>query len=100
MAAAAMPIKLRSSRRRIFLAPKLATTIVATVASAQEGGMQGQMSALGQKQTYAVRNAMPALPPIADLCGALDHVCFGPTADIVDFIGSPRRRERSTQEAL
>jgi hypothetical protein len=58
------------------------------------------MSALGQKQTYAVQNGMSALPPIAtakakfpqtvmsalplkaDMCGALAHVRFGPKADI------------------
>jgi len=58
------------------------------------------MSALGQKQTYAVQKAMSALPPIAtakadlsqtvmsalppkaDMCGALADVCFGPIADI------------------
>jgi len=58
------------------------------------------MSALGQKQTYAVQKAMSALPPIAtakadlsqtvmsalppkaDMCGALADVCFGPKADI------------------
>jgi hypothetical protein len=59
------------------------------------------MSALGQKQTYALQQAMSALPPIAtakadmpqmvmsalppkaDMCGAIAHVCFGPIADIV-----------------
>jgi hypothetical protein len=58
------------------------------------------MSALGQKQTYAVQNGlsalppiatakadmpqtvMSALPPIADMCSALADVCFGPKADI------------------
>jgi hypothetical protein len=25
---------------------------------------------------------MSALPPIADMCSALAHVCFGPIADI------------------
>ena len=40
------------------------------------------MSALGQKQTYALQNAMSALPPKADMCGAGTHVCFGPKADI------------------
>ena len=29
------------------------------------------MSALGQKQTCAVQKAMSALPPKADMCGAL-----------------------------
>jgi hypothetical protein len=61
------------------------------------------MSALGQKQTYAVHKPMSALPPIAtakadsrngscllyppkaDMCGALTHVCFGPIADIGMF---------------
>ena len=33
------------------------------------------MSALGHKQTFALRNAMSALPPIADMCGATAHVC-------------------------
>ena len=58
------------------------------------------MSALGQKQTYAVQQAMSALhpiatakadmsqmvmsalPPKAGMCSALAHVCFGPKADI------------------
>jgi len=62
------------------------------------------MSALGQKQTCAVQNVMSALPPIAtakadmpkwslsalppkaDMCGALGHVCFGPIADIATAI--------------
>ena len=40
------------------------------------------MSALGQKQTYAVQKAMSALPPIADMCGATRDVRFVPKADI------------------
>ena len=40
------------------------------------------MSALGQKQTFAVQNAMSALPPIADMCGAKRDVSFVPIADI------------------
>jgi hypothetical protein len=36
------------------------------------------MSALGQKQTFAVQNVMSALPPKADMCIALAYVCFGP----------------------
>jgi hypothetical protein len=36
---------------------------------------------LGQKQTSALQKAMSALPPKADMCGALAHVCFGPIAD-------------------
>ena len=28
------------------------------------------------------QNVMSALPPKADMCGALAHVCFGPIADI------------------
>jgi len=38
------------------------------------------MSALGQKQTWAVHQLMSALPPKADMCSALAHVCFGPKA--------------------
>ena len=40
------------------------------------------MSALGQKQTCALQQAMSALPPKADMCGATTNVCFGPIADI------------------
>src|SRR5262245_14693064 len=58
------------------------------------------MSALGQKQTYALQRAMSALPPNsdreseipqkatsalplkADMCGATAYVCFGPIAEI------------------
>ncbi|MGB8055507.1 MAG: hypothetical protein WCF75_02635, partial [Pseudolabrys sp.] len=34
----------------------------------------GLMSALGQKQTFAAHKSMSALPPKADMCGALAHV--------------------------
>jgi hypothetical protein len=46
---------------------------------------------------------MSALPPKADMCSALAHVCFGPKADIAhlvdDLVGSgeQRLRERQTQ---
>ena len=41
------------------------------------------MSALGQKQTFAVQKRMSALPPIADMCSAKRDVRFVPEADIV-----------------
>ena len=45
------------------------------------------MSVLGQKQTFALHQPMSALPPRADMCGALAHVCFGPKADILfDYV--------------
>jgi hypothetical protein len=44
------------------------------------------MSALGQKQTRAVQNAMSALPPIADMCGATQNVRLVPIADILVMI--------------
>jgi hypothetical protein len=40
------------------------------------------MSAWGQKQTFRDVRAMSALPPKADMCDALAHVCFGPIVDI------------------
>ena len=40
------------------------------------------MSALGQKQTYALQKAMSALPLKADIRGAKTNVRFGPKADI------------------
>jgi len=36
------------------------------------------MSALGQKQTFAPQKVMSALPPKADMCGAVVDVRFGP----------------------
>src|SRR5262249_44649553 len=33
------------------------------------------------KQTFTSQKVMSALPPKADMCGALAHVCFGPKAD-------------------
>ena len=42
-------------------------------------------SALGQKQTLRQVRAMSALPPIADICGATVHVCYGPEADIREY---------------
>jgi hypothetical protein len=40
------------------------------------------MSALGQKQTFALQKVMSALPPKADMCSATTHVRYGPKADI------------------
>ena len=40
------------------------------------------MSALGQKRTFAAQEVMSALPPRADMCGALADVRLGPKADI------------------
>jgi hypothetical protein len=40
------------------------------------------MSALGQKQPFAVQNWMSALPPKADICSALADVRFVPEADM------------------
>ena len=40
------------------------------------------MSALGQKQTFAVHNGVSALHPKADMCSATRHVRFVPIADI------------------
>ena len=40
------------------------------------------MSALDHKQTCALRNAMSALLPKADMCSATSDVCFVPIADM------------------
>jgi hypothetical protein len=57
------------------------------------------MSALGQKQTYAVQTVMSALPPKADMCGAIRDVRFGPIADILQIIRSSRQRAPASTEA-
>jgi len=40
------------------------------------------MSALGQKQTCAAQTGMSALPPKADMYGAIGDVRYGPIADV------------------
>src|SRR5262245_48482568 len=40
------------------------------------------MSALGQKQTFAVHQPMSALPPKADMCSANSYVRFGPNPEV------------------
>jgi hypothetical protein len=37
-----------------------------------------EMSGLGHQRTFALQRPMSALPPKADMCSALTHVCFGP----------------------
>jgi hypothetical protein len=53
---------------------------------------------LGQKQTFAMQNAMSALPPKADMCGATSDVRFVPIADIDDICAylHARREARHT----
>jgi hypothetical protein len=41
-----------------------------------------RMSALGQKQTFAMQKGMSALLPTADMCGETGDVRYGPIADI------------------
>jgi hypothetical protein len=41
-----------------------------------------------------------ALPPKADMCGALAYVCFGPIADIVSSSTSPREETDVAWEPL
>ena len=53
------------------------------------------MSALGQNQTFRSAIGMSALPPKADMCGALAHVRLVPIADIAPFTRSPHRRGRA-----
>ena len=57
------------------------------------------MSALGHKRTFALQKVMSALPPKADMCGALAHVRLVPIADIAALTRSPRRRVRSVSAA-
>jgi hypothetical protein len=48
------------------------------------------------------QKTMSALPPKADMCSALAHVCFGPIADIpacsLDYlVGAPEKRHRDRE---
>ena len=53
------------------------------------------MSALGQKQAFAVPKRMSALPPKADICSAAAYARFGPKADIASYSMISLARERS-----
>ena len=60
------------------------------------------MSALGQKQTFAVQNGMSALPPKADMCSATSDVRFVPIADmpaLFDHLVGAREYGRRNCEA-
>ena len=46
---------------------------------------RANLSALGQKQTFAVHQPMSALRPKADMCGAFRDVRFVPKADVSKF---------------
>ena len=52
--------------------------MVPTLVCAQEGVSRSSQ----YKRTFAVQNAMSALHPIADMCGATRYVRFVPIADI------------------
>jgi hypothetical protein len=76
-----------NSRRFIGSPEALGHGIVA----AQMKLVKGQpMSALGQKQTFAVHQPMSALPPKADMCSALGYVRFGPIPDLLAQDRVPR----------
>ena len=55
------------------------------------------MSALGHKRTCAAQKVMSALPPKADMCGALAHVRFVPIADIWPAQDWSRNNSRARQ---
>jgi hypothetical protein len=49
------------------------------------------------RESEIPQEAMSALHPIADMCGALADVCSGPKADITTLTRSPRRRGREAR---
>ena len=53
------------------------------------------MSALGQKQTFAVQKGMSALTPKADMCAATTDVRFVPEADIREMMCAQKRKTAS-----
>src|SRR5262245_29528687 len=78
-AAAALPNSLINSRRFIAAPMHRGGHCIGPNRRAGRGLL---MSALGQKQTYAVQRGMSTLPPKPDMCGALADVRYGPEADI------------------
>jgi hypothetical protein len=76
------PANVMNSRRLIACPLRLRTQDIVPV---QPRSVKGPMSALGHKWTFAMQKRMSALPPKADMCGAVAHVCFGPIADITNL---------------
>ena len=58
------------------------------------------MSALGQKQTFAVQNVMSALPPKADMCSAHADVRFVPIADMAQTTTAINKGGRQLRRPL
>src|SRR5262245_58717226 len=63
---------------RAYVPARTAVQFIAALRRAETVCSSGQRitSALGHKQTFAAQNAMSALPPKADICGATIDVCF------------------------
>ena len=68
---AAAPPRIPRNSRRLMSAPTLGKASYALALIRWKGAWITAMSALGHKQTFAVQNGMSALPPKADMCGAL-----------------------------
>src|SRR5262245_19415130 len=77
-AAAATPISV-SNLRRLIASPEAQDK--ASYRSELGDWKWQPMSALGQKQTFAMQQPMSALPRKADMCSANARVCYGPKAD-------------------
>jgi hypothetical protein len=54
------------------------------------------MSALGQKQTFAVQNVMSALPSIADICSAQAHADML-SYSITSSVGARRENRKGAE---
>jgi hypothetical protein len=57
------------------------------------------MSALGQKQTFALQKDMSALPPKADICGATRDVRLVPSDIAYVLTSLQRQRDDRLQQA-
>src|SRR5262249_719645 len=99
-AATAPPTK-RMNWRRLIVTPEAQARNGSNLRERSGGGGLGPMSALGHKRTCAVQKAMSALPPKADMCGAVGYVRFGPKADMTplfdNLIGAGKYRRRNCE---
>ena len=59
--------------RRLIASPQAQRQAIVAAQTSHRKGPR-PMSALGQKRTFAVQNVMSAIPPKADMCGALAYV--------------------------
>ena len=76
-----------------------AITLNARARSERDINLNSRHVRFWSKGAFAPQKVMSALPPKADMCGALAHVCFGPKAGYAASFVLTRKRQSSPEAA-